>query len=240
MQLAARTHTINLADLLESLQRLGKTISVARAPCVRVVGEIARHNALAATQNLRRAEKAGSRDNRIMLAGYPAEIKQALDVCDVALAGAHHCGAIFIKWQVEAALALVNREPNASLDFYGLLREILRDDDKRAYLTDLGAYVRWIHLSGKYWADHAEFESSAFGTDPEARWRRLRPTANQRYMISRLMPLIAANHPGFVMPELATAGAAHDFIRDAGGNPRFQQPPTPPSNLGPTFDGDRS
>lgn len=225
------TETLKPTDLdrlLDTLVTSGIALSTARTQVVARVGSLIRHDALAAAHHVRRAEKIGTRDNRVMWFGFPAQLKQAVDICDVAYCGSHYAGAVMLIWEVEAAIELRRRDPEASLDKFDLLREILNDHDKRSYLTALGAHVRWIHLSSKYWTVCREFEESAMGSAPDARWRRHPPTTKQRYLISRILPLVASTNPNFVEPVLDTRGTAHDFIRDAGGNPRFAAPPPVP------------
>ena len=228
MTSAGTLKSTDLDCLLATLVTNRTVLFTARTQAVARVGSLIRHDAVAAAYHVRRTEKIGTRDNRVMWFGFPAELKQAIDICDVAYCGSHHAGAVMLVWEVEAAIELRRRDPEASLDKFDLLREILNDQHKRSYLTALGAYVRWIHLSSKYWADCREFEESAMGTAPDAQWRRRPPTTKQRYLISRIMPLVASTNSNFVEPMLDTRGAAHDFIRDAGGNPRFAAPPPVP------------
>lgn len=85
-----------------------------------------------------------------------------------------------------------------------------------------GVYVRWQWLAKLYFEETEGFQNSRKGRDPKQRWRREKPTSDQTYLIVQICRLLQIERP-----TLPDRGAAYDWIKSQGGNPRFAGgPPT--------------
>lgn len=219
--------SIDISSLAPALASDETRIENARRSTQALVDDAERQAILAQTHSVRRAEVFGSRDNPVFRLGSAFETADALYICDVALVGILK-DPVGLEWAEEAHRALRSRHPGNLHSVVDGWREVLADRDKRRYLTHKGAWLRWRFLANAYRAAVDEFESSPNGRDPAAKWRFGRVTLKQQYIIDRISQLLAADDPDFEWPYFRNAGEAHDWIKRAGGNPRFRDEPTPP------------
>lgn len=220
--------SIDTSSLVGALASDETRLAEARRSTQELIDDAERQSILARTHSVRRAEVIGSRDNPVFRLGSAFETADALCICDVALVALLR-DPIAVAWTQEAQRKLHGSQPHRRYDTVDGWYEVLADRDRRRYLTHKGAWLRWRFLANAYRAAVEEFESSAQGRDPAAKWRFGRVTAKQRYMIDRICHLLAADEPDFERPYLRNAGEAHFWIAAVGGNPRFRDEPIPPA-----------
>lgn len=100
------------------------------------------------------------------------------------------------------------------------IMRIMADKDLYPSLRQRGGLFRWEKCRALYIADVEDFERSAAGRNPNARWRRKPPTKNQLYLIAEAVRCFQLPPPA-----ISTRGDAHGWLRDNGGNPRFANLP---------------
>jgi hypothetical protein len=136
---------------------------------------------------------------------------------DIQLSGLDALGGVGVKILAETAVS------NPGLSLSELLATLFAGPAGTA-LQAWGAWSRWHWLSALYRHETEEFLASKKGLDPRQRWRQQRPTARQTYIIEQIARLL--NEP---VPSFDTRGAAFEYIREQGGNPRFAREPARPA-----------
>ena len=165
-------------------------------------------------QHRRAAQSARDRGCYRIGAALEPEDGHLLD--DIAITGLDSLGAAGVVLLAQVALT----NPHASLS--GLLR-LLFASPAGVAIRSRGTWARWNWLHKLYIAETSAFLESEKGQDPEARWRREKPSAAQIYIIKEIARALAV-----VAPALSTRGMAFDWILAQGGNPRFySSPPLP-------------
>lgn len=186
------------------------------------VADAARANQLdaeireAESWSMRRAAR-HERDRACYRLGSAFEPGEALDLDDVALCGLDHLGIHGLMMLAEMGI----RHPGLSLS--GLLRKLF-EGESGPMVRAWGVWRRWHWLADFYHAETDTFLASRKGRDPRQLWRRGKVSVNQEHLIREISRYIQ-----LVPPVFPDRGAAFDWIRDAGGNPRFRDvPPRPP------------
>lgn len=156
-----------------------------------------------------------ARDKATYRLGGAFEPVGGLDLDAIQLGG-------FLAAGLGAVVLLANAaRDHPDADIVTLLRTVFNSKHGRA-LRAIGVYRRWTWLQHLYERETTTFLQSKKGRDPKARWRAEKPTTNQKYLAAEIGRLLQ-----IVTPRFENRGAAFDWIRSEGGNPRFwQAPPT--------------
>lgn len=165
--------------------------------------------------SMRRAAR-HERDRACYRAGAAFSPSGGPDFDDIALCGMDHLGAHGVLLLAETAL----RHPELPLS--ALLRHLFQSEAGAA-IRAWGVWRRWHWLADFYRAETEAFLASKKGRDPRQRWRREKVTVNQEHLIREISRYLQIVRPTFI-----DRGAAFDWIRDAGGNPRFRDAPACP------------
>lgn len=175
---------------------------------------------------MRRADRPG-RDQRVYRLGAAIEVAGADHLDDFWLLGAMTAPEVPV-WLAQALVALPTRDDDNWLATLAtLLDSMFQDPARRTYLINVGAWRRHHWSQSAYRAAVAEFEASSAALG--GRWETRPPSEKQLYAMEQISRALAAVEPGFVIPELSTRRAAHDWISEQRGNPRFANDITPPA-----------
>jgi hypothetical protein len=172
---------------------------------------------------MKRADEPG-RDQSVYRAGAAFELAGLLSLDDYWLTGA------LIAQEVPSWLAEItaqHRAVNEPLTLAAALTMLFEDETRRKYLIHLGAWRRHFWSQTAYRLAVEEFEASAKAEGGS--WRARKPTEKQRYAILQIARTASAMDPEFRCPDFETRGAAHDWIKQNLGNPRFVDDLTPPT-----------
>ena len=164
----------------------------------------------------RRAAKSDS-DRRRYRLGAAFESQNGLDLDDVFLAGMDQLGGLGVLLMAAAAARLP-----ADAYLSDILKAMSRTDAGRAARA-WGVWAKWQWLRSLYEQAVDGFENSHAGRDPNAAWRKRRPTRRQQYLVMEICRLLL-----IAVPLFASSGDAHDWLKARGGNPRFKSPPPLP------------
>ncbi|AMK22078.1 hypothetical protein [Sphingobium sp. TKS] len=203
------------ADLREKMGALLKTsgeVRIAEEARVSLLDDEIRE---AQTWAFRRAAY-HERDRRCYRVGSAFEPGGGLDLDDVALTGLDCLG---IRGVLLVA-ATARQHPNLPLN--GILKKLFASEAGQQ-IRAWGAWRRWHWLSDLYRAETQTFLNSKKGKDPAQQWRSGKPTAAQEHIIREIARLLQIDRPAF-----ARRGDAFEWIKAAGGNPRFHEPPPLP------------
>lgn len=170
----------------------------------------------------RRASIVGSRDNWTHKMGSAFISAGGEGLTCEAVLGLLMSGPVGMLWLAECVI----RSPNSTLIQH--IQTIADDPQRGPFIRQLGVYLQWQSLAAMYHAKVEAFEASAIAQDPHARWRTRKSTAAQRYLIAQILDLLRALGTPEADPGSLSRGAAHDWIRKRGGNPRFNSPPAWP------------
>ena len=154
-----------------------------------------------------------ARDRSCYRLGAAFEPAGGLAIDDLALSGVDALGAHGVA--LLAAQALVSPGVASLSD---LILGISRGKAGRC-LRAWGVWARFNWLKALYEREVTEFESSPAGRDKARSWRRKPVKAEQAYLILEL-----ARYLQLEPPEPRNRGAAHDWLLEQGGNPRFMAP----------------
>lgn len=156
------------------------------------------------------------RDKACYRLGGAFEPTGGLDLDPVALSG-------LLSLDLTAVVLLAQHaieQPN--LSFVELIGRLFRSPSGRV-VRDHGAWERWNWLRNLYVKETETFFASRKGRDPKARWRKEKPSVDQRYLVEEICLDLQLEHRSF-----ANRGEAHDWIKKQGGNPRFTREPARP------------
>lgn len=216
---------IDRQHLLDELEKMQAAIGTLCGIWDAEVASLEELERLARNWPNRRASIVGSRDNwtHKMGSAFITAGGEGLTCEDVL--GLLMCGPTGILWVAESAIL----SPDATLIEH--IQNIADDPHRGPFIRELGVYLQWQSLAEMYRAKVEAFEATAIAQDPHARWRTRKSTAAQRYLIARILDLLRALGTPEADPGNMTRGAAHDWIRERGGNPRFKSPPAWPEAL---------
>jgi hypothetical protein len=210
------THELITTDLHRQLIGLVAAVDALKVSSDAHSNSLAEEIREAESFSFRRAARQG-RDRSCYRLGGGFEPEGGLDLDDVALSGFLHLGARAVLLLAHAAV----EDPSASV--VELLRRIFASDEGEV-VRAWGVWRRWRWLADFYEAETAAFLKSVKGRDPKQRWRQETPTVRQEHLIREISRYLQISRPSF-----PTRGSAFDWIRDAGGNPRFVDAPPGPS-----------
>lgn len=216
----------DLAELKQKLQALEAAMRMARvdayaAACAPEVAEAASKH-----YGMRRADRPG-RDQRVYRLGAAIEVAGADHLDDFWLLGAMTAPEVPV-WLAQEVVAPSSGENDGRMVILTTLFDsMFQDPARRNYLIHAGAWRRHHWSQSAYRAAVAEFEASSAALG--GRWETRPLTEKQLYAIEQISRVLAAVEPGFVIPELSTRRAAHDWISEQRGNPRFANDITPPA-----------
>jgi hypothetical protein len=214
------TWNIDHQDLLDEIERMQAAIGKLCHTFEAEVAALEEQERLARNWSNRRASIVGSRDNWTHKMGSAFISAGGEDLTSEAVLGLLMCGPVGMLWLAESA----TRYPDATLIDH--IQNIADDQHRGPFIRELGVYLCWQALSAMYHATVQAFEATDVAKDPHARWRTRPITANQRYLIACILDLLATLGTPVPDPGNIKRGAAHDWIRDHGGNPRFHSPPS--------------
>lgn len=157
-----------------------------------------------------------ARDAHCYRLGAAFEPAGGLDLDPVALTGLLALGATGLLLLLRVTL----RDPSA--DLVEQLQALFRSKAGLA-IREWGVWTRRQWLRALYLKETQLFLQSRAGRDPQARWRRKFPTAEQTYIVAQICLDLQLQ-----TPSLATRGEAFDWIGAKGGNPRFWIEPCKP------------
>lgn len=157
------------------------------------------------------------RDRRCYRVGAAFEPGGGLDLDDVALTGLDCLGLRGVL------LIATTAEHHPTLPLNGLLKKLFASEAGEQ-IRAWGMWRRWHWLSDLYRAETEAFLNSKKGKDPNARWRSEKPTAAQEHIIREASRLLQIERP-----EFTRRGDAFEWIKAAGGNPRFRDAPPLPA-----------
>lgn len=166
----------------------------------------------AQTREYRRAENS-ARDRACYRLGGAFEPIGALKLDDVQLTGFLALGTLGVLLLAKEAVS------HPTLSVADLLAALFRSPAGRVIRAH-GIRLRWEWLQQLYLEETERFEQSRKGRDPEARWRYEKVTVNQTYLVGQISHLLQIEPP-----MLRNRGAAFDWIKFNGGNPRFVDGP---------------
>lgn len=189
-----------------------------------VEGELAELKRLAAADGKRRGEKKkGSRDPAIYRIGsvFPALGAEPREFDDLAALGLFGAGARGLIWLCEEAL----RQPEATLtDWMGA---IFADADRYEWCRAWGVIRRWRWCKKLYDAEVRRFYDTPQARNLNSAWRRKPVSPGQHYLIRQACRLLRVPEP-----EVVDRGSAYEWLKEAGGNPRFWNEPSQPQRKG--------
>lgn len=189
-----------------------------------VEGELAELKRLAAADGKRRGEKKkGSRDPAIYRIGsvFPALGAEPREFDDLAALGLFGAGARGLIWLCEEAL----RQPEATLIDW--MAAIFVEEDRYNWCRAWGVIRRWRWCKKLYDDEVTRFDQTSQARNPDSSWRRKPVSPGQYYLIRQACRMLGAAEP-----EVVNRGAAYDWLKEAGGNPRFWNEPSPPQPKG--------
>lgn len=185
-----------------------------------VEAELTELKRLAAADGKRRGEKKkGSRDPEIYRLGsiFPALGAEPAEIDDLAVLGLFGSGALGLIWLCEEAL----RRPEAVLTDW--VTAIFIDQDRYEWCRAWGIIRRWRWCKKLYDDEVTRFHDTPKARNPDSSWRRKPVSPGQYYLIRQACRMLTAAEP-----EVVNRGAAYDWLKEAGGNPRFWNEPSQP------------
>ncbi|MFK4004438.1 conjugal transfer protein TraD [Qipengyuania sp. NPDC077563] len=120
-----------------------------------------------------------------------------------------------LVWSVEA------RSVMGMSSFAQIVEQILKDPIRAEGCSEWGKYLSWERMRALYAAEVTSFNQSK-NASSHKRWRHGRITAKQHYLIAEICKI-----EGLPMPIITKKGAAFEWLKDKGGNPRFKDRPVP-------------
>lgn len=200
------------AELLSNVEQQSTAIECRHAELAALIRE-------AEAAELRRAAYK-LRDGKCYELGAAFEPPGALDTDPLAVTG-------FLALDATAVLLLARlalEKPDQSVA--ELLARLFRSSAGQQ-IRALGVWVRWNWLKELY-QDECERYHALFRRNGERRVGASKPTTRrQRYMVEQICAFLQ-----MVQPDIADRGAAYEWIKKHGGNPRFQEGPRRPSMAG--------
>ena len=196
---------IQAAQLFAELNAAGRATQAKVADLELLIRE-------AQTREHRRAENS-ARDRACYRLGGAFEPIGALKLDDVQLTGFLGLGTIGVLLLAKEAVS------HPTLGVADLLAALFRSPAGRVIRAH-GIRLRWEWLQQLYLEETERFEQSRKGRDPNARWRCEKVTVNQTYIVGQISCLLQIE-----VPALRDRGAAFDWIKGQGGNPRFVDGP---------------
>jgi hypothetical protein len=174
----------------------------------------------------RRCDQPG-RDQMVYRAGSAMEAVDGLDIPDDALVG-FWVTPEALEWLIRKASDRILLPVGAEADLrpIDLFKAVLQDPTTRRFLIEVGVYTRFQRDRAIYRNSVAAFEASPAAEG--GAWRHKRPTDGQLYLIDRILRATEALGTPVESPLPCSRGAAHDWLKRQGGNPRFWNPPEPP------------
>lgn len=192
---------------------------------VEVEGELAELKRLAAADGKRRGEKKkkGSRDPAIYRLGslFPALGAELAELDDLAALGLFGAGTVGLIWLCEEAL----RRPEAVLTDW--MSAIFADQERYEWCRAWGVIRRWRWCKKLYDDEVTRFHDTPKAKDPDSAWRRKPVSPGQYYLVRQACRMLVAPEP-----EVLDRGAAYEWLKEAGGNPRFWSEPSQPQQKG--------
>ena len=216
-QVILPNHASRLAVLAGALDAL---IGRCDQSLVEVEAEISELKRLAAADGKRRGEKKkGSRDPAIYRLGsvFPALGAEPGELDDLAALGLFGAGAIGLAWLCEEAI----RRPEAALTDW--MSAIFADPDRYEWCRAAGIVRRWRWCKKLYDDEVTRFHDAPQARNPDSGWRRKPITPGQYYLMRQACRMLGAPEPA-----VPNRGAAYDWLKEAGGNPRFWTEPQLP------------
>jgi hypothetical protein len=201
-----------LADLTNQLLALFEGKGIANQGREEELEELIRE---AETSIHRRVERS-ERDRGCYRVGAAFEPQDGHLLDDVFLTGVDHLGSVGVALLAETALA----HPGESLS--GLLR-ILSVTEQGRVVREWGVWGRGTWNRKLYLWETEGFFQTRKGSDPKQKWRGDTVTRRQLYLIGQICRCL-----DILEPAPANRGAAYEWIKANGGNPRFSSPPPVP------------
>lgn len=215
-------------DHANRLALLAGTLDALVACCdqsiVKVEAELSELKRLVAADGKRRGDKKkGARDPAIYRLGsvFPALDVNPGDLDDLAVLGLFGAGAIGLTWLCEEAI----HRPEAMLTEW--MSAIFADQDRYEWCRAHGVLRRWRWCKKLYDAEVTCFHNTPQAKNPNSTWRLKSITPGQYYLIRQACRMLRAPEP-----EIGNRGAAYDWLKEVGGNPRFWSEPQPPRAKG--------
>ena len=121
----------------------------------------------------------------------------------------------FLGWAIEA------RASAGAWTLGAIIRQILDDKKRAARCSEWGRHLAWTQMRELYQAEVEGFLRSE-KAGQKSGWRRDAITAAQQYLINEICKIENIENP-----KILKKGQAFEWLRERGGNPRYQARPSP-------------
>lgn len=207
------------AELLSALRAMDIAIGDRRAVVEVEIAELEELERLSKNWRSRRASVEGSIDNWTHRMGSAIAAAGGEWLNSDGVLGLWTMGARGMVWLAQAARG----DPDGSIVDHH--RALIAHPVRGPWLIRFGVVQRWRRMAALNAAESAHFDSLDVASDLRAKWRRKQTTADQRFLVAQILEMLASLGEPQPDPDLKSRGAAYDWIKAMGGNPRFWTEP---------------